>query len=116
VKVNIGVCREEFVDALGLVRREVVGDDVDFLAARLVDDDVGEERNDYGRGVALGGLAQHFHSLGVEGGVQRQGAMAEVLESVPLGTSRRQWQNRVESIQGLNGSRSASKRRFLRLM
>ena len=26
--MNIGVCREEFVDALGFVRGEVVGDDV----------------------------------------------------------------------------------------
>ena len=34
VQMNVGVLSQELVDALGLVRREVVGDDVDVLSAR----------------------------------------------------------------------------------
>ena len=41
--MNLGMLGQEFFDSLGLVGREVVGDDVDFLAVRLVGDDVAEE-------------------------------------------------------------------------
>jgi hypothetical protein len=37
------------------VRREVVGDDVDFLAPRLIDHDVSEEGHELGRGVTRPG-------------------------------------------------------------
>ena len=94
---------QEVLDALGLVRREIVGDHVDLFAARLVDHDVGQERDELGRGVPRGGLAQHLAGLGVEGGVQRQRAVAVVLEAVPLGAPGRQRQHRILAIQRLDG-------------
>src|SRR5678815_1151316 len=102
MQVNIGVCREELVDALGLVRGEVVGDDVDLLAAGLVDHDVGEKRHELSRGVPLRGLAQHLAGPGIESGVQRQRAVAEVLEAVSLRASGRQRQYRVLAIESLD--------------
>ncbi len=35
--MNIGVCRQEFLDSLGLVGREVVGDDLDLFVGRLIE-------------------------------------------------------------------------------
>lgn len=61
--MNTGVSRQELAHTLGLVRREVVGDDVDFFAARLIGHEVGEKRDELGRGMALGGLAQHLPGL-----------------------------------------------------
>src|SRR6218665_427108 len=93
---------EERVNRLGLVCREVVDDDVNFLAARLMGHDVGEEGDELGRGMPRGGLAQHFTSLGIEGGVQRERSMPEVLKAMPLATPRRERQHRVFAIERLN--------------
>ena len=49
--MNAAVVRQELINNLGLVRREVVGDDVDFLALRLVGHNVGKERDEFRRSV-----------------------------------------------------------------
>src|SRR6218665_1211798 len=73
---------EERVNQLGLVCREVVDDDVNFLAARLMGHDVGEEGAKLGRGMPRGGLAQHFTSLGIESRGHREPSMPEVLKAM----------------------------------
>src|SRR6266404_1134780 len=100
--MNLRVRFEELFDRRALVRREIVGDYVDLFAARLVDHDVSEKGDELRRGVPLGGLAQDFPGLRIEGGVEGQGAMPVVLKAVSFGTTRRQWQNRILAIQGLN--------------
>jgi hypothetical protein len=52
--VNLRRRGQKVFDLLALVSREVVGDYVDFLAARLVDQDVGKESDELS---ATGGLA-----------------------------------------------------------
>lgn len=83
--MNARVRRQEGINLLGLMRREVVGNDVDAFANRLVGHDVGEEGDEFGRSMALCGSAQHFAGLGIECRVQRQCAMAEVFKAVALG-------------------------------
>src|SRR4029453_5699059 len=93
---------EERIDALGLVRREVIADDMNLFAPGLVSDDVSEEGHELGAGVPRRCLAQDLPGLGVEGGIKRKGAMAVVLESMSLDAPRRKRQHRIEPIQGLN--------------
>ena len=50
----------------------------------------------------VGGLAQHLAGLGVEGGVQRQRAVPEVLEAMALGAPGRQRQHRILAVQRLD--------------
>src|SRR5437867_4842942 len=100
MQVNVLMRGQKLIDALGLVRREVVGDHMNLLAARLVDHDVSEEGDEFCRCVSLGGLAQYLASLGVEGGVQRQRTVSEILKSMPLGASRRERQHWIFAIQG----------------
>jgi hypothetical protein len=76
---------------------------MDLFAAGLIDHNVGEERDEFGRGMPRCRLAEHFAGLGVEGSVQRQGAGTKVLKTVPFCASRGQWQNRILAIQGLDG-------------
>ena len=45
------------------------------------------------------GSAEPFTHFGVEGGIERERAMTEVLKTVPLGPSGRQRQDRVQTIQ-----------------
>ncbi len=100
--MNVRVRCQERINLLGLVRREVVGDDMDLLASRLIDHEIIEKRDELGGGMALGGLAQHLAGLGVKGRVQRQGAVAKVFEAVAFCASRRQRQHRVFAIERLN--------------
>src|SRR5437773_6864835 len=103
VQVNLGMHRQEIRDRPALVSREVVGDHMDLFAAGLIDHNVCEERGELGRGVPRSCFAEHLPGLGVEGGIQRQGAVAKVLKAVPFCASRGQRQNRIFAIQGLDG-------------
>ena len=69
VQLHVRMLGEERLDLVSLVRREIVRDHVDLLAARLIEHDVGEKGHELGRGMAGGGLAQHLAGLGIEGGV-----------------------------------------------
>ncbi len=67
--VHLRVRNEERRDGFGLVHRQVVGNDVDFLAARLIGDQIGEQQDQarvaghIGPPVAGTGLALEFNSL-----------------------------------------------------
>src|SRR5260221_10623977 len=88
VQVNLRMSIQKVVDLSRLVSREVVGNHVDLFAARLVDDDVGQERDELRRCVSHGRLAEYLACLGVERRVQGQRAVPEVLKAVSLGASR----------------------------
>ncbi len=102
VQLHVGVLAEVFLDLLSLVPREIVGDHVDLLAARLVEHDVSEKDSEIARGVARGGLAQDLTGLGVDGDVQGERAMAVILKAVPLEAPRRDSQHRIFTITCLN--------------
>lgn len=69
VQVNFGMHRQEVCDRPALVRRLIVSDHMDLFAARLIDHNVGQEGDEFGRGVPRGRFAEHFAGLGVEGGI-----------------------------------------------
>ena len=79
--MNVDMGGQEFVNVLGLVGREVVGDHMNFLTLGLVGHDVGEKRHELSRGVPRGGLTQHLAGFCVEGSVQRERAVAEILKA-----------------------------------
>ena len=114
MQVNLRMRRQEFLNQVGLVGRVVIRDHVDHFAARLVDHQVGEKGDELSRGVPGRRLAQYFGGFRVERGIQRQRAVALILEAV--GASRREWQHRVEPVEGLNGRllAHAENRRVLR--
>src|SRR6202158_3172909 len=82
VQVNLGMHRQEVGDRPALVSREVVGDHMNLFTAGLIDHNVCEERGELGRGVPRSRFAEHLPGLGVEGGIQRQGAVTKVLKAV----------------------------------
>jgi len=60
VKMHFGVSREELLNPLGLVGREVVGNKMNLLAARLIGDHVGEEGHKLLAGMTRGSFAHHL--------------------------------------------------------
>ena len=81
MKLNIGMGGEELCDDLGLVRRRVVGDDVDWLALGLRGNYIGEKSHELRAGVALGCSAQDLSAGNLESGVERQSAVPEILKA-----------------------------------
>src|SRR4029453_5449951 len=100
MQMNIRMRNQEGLDPRGLVRREIVSDHVNLLTFWLVDYDVGQERNEFGRGMPHRGLTEHLAGFGIEGCVQRQRAMPVILEAVAFGTARREGQNRGPDTRG----------------
>ena len=62
----------------------------------------GQEGHKLLAGVASGGLAMNLAGLSVERGVERESAVADVLETVPLRPAGRQGQNRIFAVQRLD--------------
>jgi len=103
VKLDVGMSGEELSHCLGLMGRKVVGNDVDVLSLGLCGNDIGKECNELGTGVALGGFAKDLPAGHFQCGVEGECPMPEVFESVALDPSRRQRQDGIESIKGLDG-------------
>lgn len=93
--------KEKRPHGLGLVGRQVVGDDVNLAPLRLRGDDVAEQFDERGAGVSGHRLREDFARLRVERGEQRECAVPVVLEAVPFGSTGRQRQHGIEAIERL---------------
>ena len=83
VKMNARVLAQESFDGFGFVGREIVGNDMDFPPRFHTGNHLLQKDYELGAGMAVGGLAQDLSAGGVEGRIERKGAMAEVFKSVP---------------------------------
>jgi hypothetical protein len=103
VEADLLVSSEEIVNSPGLMGGEVVRDDVDRLPLGLACDDVAKKGHELLTRMTLCWLAKHLSGPRVEGGVERQGPMAKVLESVAFGSPRRERKHRIQAIERLDG-------------
>ena len=83
---------------------EVIEDDANLLAGGAGRNDLTEEADEVAAGVAGCGLARHPAGLHLQRGVERRCGMAVILKTLALGASRREPQDRVETIQRLNAN------------
>jgi hypothetical protein len=96
--------------------RQVVRNDVDLPIAPLRRDDLLQKGDELVAGVARGGFADHGARLGLQGGVERERPVTNVLAAVPLGAAGGQRQDGIAAVEGLNGGLfiDAKHRRMLR--
>jgi hypothetical protein len=104
VQAHVAMGCQKGVYQLGLVRRKIVGNNVNFFARRLRGNHVGEKTHELGAGMVAGGLAKDFAALGLEGGVKRKRAVAKVFKTMRLGPTGGKRQDGIEPIQRLNGT------------
>ena len=104
MQMNCRMFFKEVPDRLTFVSRQVVRDDMDFFAAGLIGDDIGEESDEFSGGVSGSSLTEYLTSFGVESRIQRECAMSEVLEAVTFRSARRKGKDGVLPIQRLNGA------------
>ena len=103
VQLHMRMGMQEGLDMGGLVRREIVEDHVNLLAAWLMRHDVGEERDELSGGMACGRSPEHLTGLRVECRVERERAVAGVLKAVPFGAPGGQGQHGIQAIERLDG-------------
>lgn len=89
MQLHIGALVEEGRDQFRLVRRKVVEDDVDLAPGLARADHLLEEVDELSTGVAPSRLALHLAGFGVERRIERQCAVALVLEAVAFGAAGR---------------------------
>lgn len=104
MEVDLRMGLEKGCDQFGLMSGKVVGNDMDRFACGLGGDDLGQKIDELHTGMAGRGFAQDQAALGFEGGIKREGAVAEILEAVGLGATRRKRQDRVQTIERLDGT------------
>ena len=103
VKADARMLLEELADGLSFVGGEIVEDDVNLLPRRAQGDDLLQKGDELAAGMAGGGFAVDATGGGIERGIQGERSVAIVLEAVAFGASRRERQDGIETIQGLNG-------------
>ncbi len=102
VQLHIRMGLQEGVDVFGLMRGEIVEDDVDRDVTPLMGHDVGQEGDELGRRVPFGGASEHLAGARIERGVERKRPVAEVLKAVAFGAPGRQRQHRIQAIERLD--------------
>ncbi len=93
---------QKISNGLGLVGREIVENDVDLLLRPALRHHLSEEIHEVGTGVAGRRFPMHSSGFGVQRSVERQRAMAIILEPVALSATRRERQHGVQTIERLN--------------
>jgi len=84
VKAYLRMFGQEELHLFGLVSRKIIENDVNLLMRCTAGDDLFEEVDELRAGVPRGRLALHLPGLHLERRVQRQGAIASILEAMPL--------------------------------
>ena len=101
---HVAMTLDKLPDPGGAMGREIIGNNVNLLALGKAGHDLFKESNKLGASVTRCGLTQHLAGFGVERGVERKRAVAVVLKTVSLGSSGREWQDRIEPVQSLDGA------------
>jgi hypothetical protein len=104
IELDVGVGAQEALDRFSLMSREVVGDNMNFGVGGLSGHHLTQELHKLSAGMAVGCLAKDFAGGRVQGRIERKSAVAKVFESVTFGATRRERQDWVETVKGLDGA------------
>jgi hypothetical protein len=104
MNADLGMTGQKVVDELGFMSREIVSHDVDLASEGLGSYNLGKKVDELRAGMALSRLAKDFSASGIKGRVKGKGAVAVILKAMSLGSARRKRQNRIQAVQGLDGS------------
>jgi hypothetical protein len=91
---------------LGLVRGIVIENGMDREFGRYGSFDIFEEVDELPMGMPGTALAQDLTGLNIEGGKEREGAMAKIVVAAPLGSSRTERQKRLGAQSGQRSGES----------
>src|SRR5258706_7980703 len=93
---------QKLLDKFGFMSREVISNDMNLPPSRLTGHDVSEKGDELQTGMARRRATNDFSCFGIQRRVQREGAVAVILESMSLCSAGRQRQHRIKSVQRLD--------------
>jgi len=104
MELDVGTDAQKLLNGFSFMSRKVVGDDMNMGFGGLSSDHLGEELHELGAGVTVSCLSQDLAGGRIQGRIERKSAVAKVFESVTFGPARRERQDGIETIKGLNGA------------
>jgi hypothetical protein len=103
MQMNVFMVTKELLNPPRFMSGEVVSNDVNLFATRLLHDEGGKKGDELLARMTRRRGAKDLSSLRVECRIQREGSVPEVLKPMPLGSPWRQRQYRIKAIQRLDG-------------
>src|SRR5260370_39611420 len=88
MNTHFGMTSQKITDCLGLMRAQVIADDMHGLLLRLACDEIFQKRDELCTGVAGASLTNHPAAGGGGGRVQRERARAGILADGAVGSGR----------------------------
>jgi len=88
MNTHFGMTSQKITDRLGLMRAQVITDDMHGLLLGLACEEIFQKRDELCAGVAGASLANHLAAGGMERRVQRERAVAIILKAVSFGPAR----------------------------
>src|SRR6476660_133307 len=104
MELDIGMGAQKPLNSCSFMSRKVVGDDMNMGFGGLSSDHFGEKLHELGAGMTGSCLSQDLAGGRVQGRIEGKSAVAKVFESVTFGPARRERQDGIETIKGLNGA------------
>jgi hypothetical protein len=104
MELDVGMGAQKPLNGCSFMSRKVVGDDMNIGFGGLSSDHFGEKLHELGAGMTGSCLSQDLAGGRVQGRIEGKSAVTEVFESVTFGPSRRERQDGIETIKGLNGA------------
>ena len=104
VQMNVFVVTKELLNPPRFMSGEVVSNDVNLFATRLLHDEVRKKGDELLARVTRRRGAKDLSSLRVECRIQREGSVPELLKPMSLGSPWQQRKYRIKAIQRLDGA------------
>src|ERR1700726_505665 len=98
------VTSQKIADRLGFMCAQVIADDVNGSFWNLTGDKIFQKGDELCTGVAGTGLADNLAAPGIKGCIERERSMAIIFKAVSFSPTGRERQNRVQTIQRLDGT------------
>ena len=95
---------QKIPDRLGLMRAQVIADDVNGSLRSLAGDEIFQKGDELCTGVAGAGLADDLPAPGLKGCIERERSMAIIFKAVSFRPTGRERQDGVQTIQRLDGT------------
>src|SRR5258708_3043161 len=99
MNTHFGMRSQKITDCLGLMRAQVVTDDVHGLLLGLACEEIFQKGDELCAGVAGASLANDLAAAGMERRVQRERAVAGTIKDPALGPRHGEGEERVQTVQ-----------------
>ena len=104
MEFDVGMGAQKALNGCSFMSRKVVSYDMNVGFGGLGSDHLGEKLHELSAGVAVSCLSQDLAGGRVQGRIERKSTVAKVFETVTFGPARRERQDGIETIKGLNGA------------